>query len=189
LGHIFEELFKKAEYYLDTRENDVHVPMAYDFAKRLLKYYPEAEEDIVLPGIILHDVGWKMVPEDEQLKSFGPNMTDKEKQHVHEVEGVKIAEEILVSLKFDEEKILEILEIIDGHDTRKEPISLNDKLVKDADKLWRFTPTGIKTDYKRFHFERGIYLEYLAARIDEWFFTLEAKDMARKALTEAEKEP
>ena len=34
-------------------------------------------------------------------------------------------------------------EIIDGHDTRAEPRSLNDRLVRDADKLWRFTVTGI----------------------------------------------
>ena len=38
------------------------------------------------------------------------------------------------------EKIFkEILRIIGGHDSRKEPISLNDKVVKDADKLSRYS--------------------------------------------------
>ena len=34
-------------------------------------------------------------------------------------------------------------EIIDGHDTRDRPHNLNDRIVRDADKLWRFEVTGI----------------------------------------------
>ena len=34
----------------------------------LESFYPEADEEIVLPAVILHDVGWKMVPEEKQLK-------------------------------------------------------------------------------------------------------------------------
>src|SRR5258708_9939184 len=33
--------------------------------------------------------------------------------------------------------------ISDGHDTRPEAHSVEDMLVRDADKLWRFTPAGI----------------------------------------------
>lgn len=63
------------------------------------------------------------------------------------------------------------MEIIDGHDTREEPLSLNDKLVKDSDKLWRFTPVGCEIDYKRFSFEPNKYLEFLNEKINEWLFT------------------
>jgi HD superfamily phosphodiesterase len=188
LEKLYDEILDKAKKYLDTRQNDVHVPLSYDFAKRLLKHYPEADGDIVLPAIILHDVGWKMVSEDEQLKSFGPKMEGKEKQHVHELKGLKIAEEILVSFGFEMEKIQEILEIIEGHDTRKESISLNDSLVKDADKLWRYTPIGVEIDHTRFRIERRKWINHLSENIDNLFFTPRAKEMAREALNDAEKE-
>ena len=35
--------------------------------------------------------------------------------------------------------------IIDGHDTRDHALSLEDSLVKDADKLWRYTRFGLDT--------------------------------------------
>ena len=75
--------------------------------------------------------------------------------------------------------------IIDGHDTRLKGLFLDDKLVKDADKLWRFTPTGVRIDHTRFGIPRNTYLDWIAPMIDEWLFTPEAKDMARKALREA----
>ena len=104
---------------------------------------------------------------------------------MHETEGVKIAEEILTGLDYDKEKILEILSIIDGHDTRLEALSLNDQLVKDADKLWRFTPAGVDIDHTRFGIPRDRYLEWLDSVIDDWLFTPEAREMAHAALAEA----
>jgi len=181
----YGEIFKKAASYLDTRKNDVHTRIAYEFAHRLLAYYPDADEDIVLPAIILHDVGWKMVPEEKQLEAFGPNMKDEESRRLHEVEGVRIAMEILESLNFDPVKIQEILKIIDGHDSRKEAISLNDKLVKDADKLWRFSPVGMDTNIKMFRMDKSKLLDRLVLMIDEWFYIPESKDMAREALSES----
>ena len=38
-----------------------------------------------------------------------------------------------------------MIEIIDGHDTRKHALSLEDALMKDADKLWRFSRHGVAT--------------------------------------------
>jgi len=181
----YEDIFKKAAPYLNTRKNDVHVPISYDFARRLLTHYPEADEDIVLPAVILHDVGWKMVPEDKQSEAFGPNMKDEASWRVHELEGVRIAREILTSLNFDRKKIKEILDIIGGHDSRKEAISLNDKLVKDADKLWRFTPMGVEIDHKRFGIPRDNNLDRLGIKIHEWFFVPESEAMAREALNES----
>ncbi len=80
-----------------------------DFARRLLSHYPDADEEVVLPAIVLHDVGWKRVPEEKQLNAFGPKVKDKKKQRIHETEGVKIAKKILTRLNYDQEKILEIL--------------------------------------------------------------------------------
>ena len=182
---IYDEIYRKAEPYLDTRQNDVHVSGSFDFACRLLAHYPNADKEIVLPAIVLHDVGWKMVPEEKQLSAFGPMVKDKKTQRIHETEGVKIAEEILTRLYYDKEKILEILSIIDGHDTRQEALSLNDQLVKDADKLWRFTLTGVDIDHARFGIPRDSYMEWLETMIDDWLFTFEAREMAHVALAEA----
>ncbi|UCD82208.1 MAG: HD domain-containing protein [Desulfobacterales bacterium] len=182
---VYDEVYRKAAPYLDTRQNDVHVFLSYEFARRLLALYPKADEEIVLPAIILHDVGWKMVPEEKQLNAFGPKAKDKKTQRIHETEGVKIAEKILTLLNYDQEKILEILSIIDGHDTRQEALSLNDQLVKDADKLWRFTPAGVDIDHTRFAIPRDSYMKWLNTVIDDWFFTPHAKEMALAALAEA----
>jgi hypothetical protein len=80
---------------------------------------------------------------------------------------------------------LEILSIIDGHDTRLEALSLNDQLVKDADKLWRFTPVGVDIDHNRFGIPRDNYMTWLDTVIEDWLFTPEAREMALAALAEA----
>ena len=77
------------------------------------------------------------------------------------------------------------MSIIDGHDTRQEALSLNDQLVKDADKLWRFTPAGVDIDHTRFGIARDRYMEWLDSVIDDWLFTPEAREMAHAALAEA----
>ena len=182
---VYEKIYEKAKPYLDTRRNDVHVSLSYDFARRLLSHYPDADEEVVLPAIVLHDVGWKLVPEEKQLSAFGPKANDKDTQRFHETEGAKIAKKILTRLNYDQEKILEILAIIDGHDTRLEALSLNDRLVKDADKLWRFTPVGVDIDHTRFGIPRDSYIKWLDTVIDDWLFTPEAKEMAHAALAEA----
>jgi hypothetical protein len=179
---IYDKIYEKAKPYLDTRRNEIHVSISYDFVQRLLSFYPQADEDIVLPAILLHDVGWKMVPEERQKGAFGPDVSDNETQRFHEIEGARIAGEIMSSLNYPEHKVQKIMEIIDGHDTRIEALSLNDMLVKDADKLWRYTPTGVDIDHARFGIDRSIHTDLIGGLIDKWFFTSEARKMAREAL-------
>jgi hypothetical protein len=185
---IYDKIYEEANPYLATRYNDIHIALSYDFVKRLLKSYPQADENIVLPAILLHDVGWKMVPEEKQSGAFGPEVKNHEVQRLHEIEGVRIAGDILNKLNYPKDETHEILDIIDGHDTRLEALSLNDKLVKDADKLWRFTPTGVDIDHVRFGIERIPYMIYLEDRIKDWFFTPAAEEMASEALAIARSE-
>ena len=178
---IFEEIWQLALPYLNTRENDVHTKYAMDFGFKLLQK-EGGEEDIVIPAILLHDVGWKKVPEDLQLKAFGPKATMPELNRVHEIEGVKIAREILRKIQYDEEKTEEILEIIGGHDSRKEPSSLNDKLVKDADKLWRYSKKAFRINRERFEHTFEQYMERLRSNLDNWFLTDSAKGIAKEEM-------
>jgi HD superfamily phosphodiesterase len=183
---IYDRIEEQARPYLDTRQNGIHVSVCYAMARQLLSHYPDADPEVVLPAILLHDVGWKMVPEEKHLDAFGPRATDMETRRVHEIEGAAIARRILASLDYDGQKTEEILAIIEGHDSREEALSLNDALVKDADKLWRYTPVGLEVDHSRFGVDWHGYLIWLSQRIDTWFFTPAARDIAREELGEAE---
>lgn len=186
MSSIYDAIMEKAKPYLHTRQNDIHTAVSYEFAQQLLSFYPEeADPGIVLPAVILHDVGWWMVPEEEQLNAFGPNMNNKELQRLHEVEGARIAGEILRSVDYDAKKIDEIVSTIDGHDTRRTALSLNDAIVKDADKLWRYSPVGLSVDHSRFNMGRQDYIVMVERLIDRWFFTDKAREMARKEISMA----
>lgn len=186
MNHTYSELYRRARPYLDTRHNEVHIAISYRFAQRLLACYPDADEGVVLPAMLLHDIGWKLIPEDQHLVAFGPKMQRPELRRYHETEGARMAGEILAAVGYDPARSAEIVAIIDGHDTRDEALSLNDRLMKDADKLWRFTQTGIGIDYQRFGVGLREHLSWLGQRIEGWLFTPEAKRIARQLHAEAE---
>jgi HD superfamily phosphodiesterase len=184
---IFQKIWQLAEPYLNTRKNNIHTKISIEFAYRLLEK-EGGDQDIVIPAIILHDVGWKRVPGNLQLKAFGPKATSPELNRLHEVEGAKIAKDILERVNYDEDRIEEILEIIDGHDSRKEAISLNDKLVKDADKLWRCSEEGFHIDIERFEVNFVEYLNIIPSKLQKWLFTNSAKEIAREEIKNRVKE-
>lgn len=138
-------LWEAAKPYLDVRNNDEHTIIAYGLAKMLLDEVPGADESVVLPAILLHDVGWKKVPQELLLHAVGRKPTRLDLVRDHELYGVEIAREILERLRPEGVDIDAVCEIIDGHDTVKEAKSINDAVVKDADKCWRSTPHGMRT--------------------------------------------
>lgn len=167
----YDAIWQAALPYLRARKNDVHVPLSFGFALRLCEAHPEADPDIVLPGIILHDVGWAKI--DEQTifeQGFGPNMMQSDVRRLHEQIGVQIAQELLGALEYPAEQIEQITAIIDGHDTRPTARSLNDELVKDADKLWRFTVTGVAVACDWFKLTPGQYADRLQREITGQLF-------------------
>lgn len=176
MSKAYYEILELAIPYLNTRKNDIHVEFSYGFACRLLEDEP-GDPEVVIPAIICHDVGWIRVPEHLQLKAFGPGF-DPDLRRVHEVEGVKLAREILRRANYDPAKTAEILAIIDGHDSRAEAISDSDRIVKDADKLFRFTPTGLAIDVERFRQNRESYKQLISDQIGTWFFTETGKQLA-----------
>jgi HD superfamily phosphodiesterase len=183
LKEAYERIWDLARPYLNTRKNDTHTEIAAGLARQLLTQ-EGGDEDIVMPAIILHDTGWKKVPEDVQTKAFGPKATLPEWNRVHEVEGARIAGHILRSVNYPNEKILEIQEIIKGHDSRKEPLSLNDSIVKDADKLWRYSRNAFQINATRFGLTADENVERLRRNLENWFLTKSGKRMAREALEE-----
>jgi HD superfamily phosphodiesterase len=176
---IYLRIFESALPFLDTRDNEKHTRVAYSFALKLL----EAEggkAEVVLPAILLHDLGWKSIPPDLHVKAFGPGRRDMDLNRIHEVEGAKIAGRILEEIDYPPELIDEIAEIILGHDSGLEALSLNDAVVKDADKLWRFSKEALEVDPKRFGIHPAVHAEWLKHQIDGWFLTETGKKLARE---------
>ncbi len=138
-------VWRAARPWLNVRSNDVHTLISYRLGRALLRLNRDGDESVVLPAILLHDVGWKMFPEEKLAAAVGPNPKYPELQRAHEIEGARIAREALDHLSIPEIQIDRVIEIIDGHDTRRHALSLDDALMKDADKLWRFTPHGVAT--------------------------------------------
>ncbi len=135
-----EKIWEIARPHLDVRNNDEHTVVAYHLAQRLLELHPEADPEVVLPAILLHDTGWKSVPQDKLMESFGVKKKYPELLIQHEKEGAKIARKELARMGYDAAIIEQVADIIDGHDSTLEAKNINDAVVKDADKLWRFTP-------------------------------------------------
>ena len=178
---IYQKIFERAKPFLRTRKNLIHTQIVFRYVLKLLKQ-EKGDEEVVLPAILLHDVGWKTIPEHLHLTAFGPNPTNLKLARSHEIGGAKIAKRILEGLHYPPEKTEEICRIVRGHDSRKGAISHSDRIVKDADKLWRYSRIGVRVDTDRFHVSRSIYLKFMEKMINEWFFTPTAKELARKEI-------
>lgn len=178
-------IWQEAKAFLRTRDNDAHSLYAYAIAKALLDRISDADENIVLPAILLHDIGWSTVDEREALEAISPGH-DRNLKHLiiqHEVEGARIAREILSDANVPDADINEITDIISGHDTRVEALSLNDAVVKDADKVWRVTPHGRRVVMDWFGLDADQSLRLCGYRAYDELFTEEAKTMSRVLVT------
>ena len=149
-------------------------------------YQTDAEKEGA--GMVRIGRRWKKVPEALHLKAFGPRATSPELNRMHEEQGVQIAGDILSKVHYDQDKVSEILKIIDGHDSRKKAVSFNDQIVKDADKLFRYSQKGFEIDNKRFEETVVEGLSRLRTYVDRWFFTQTAYRIAKDELAKREKE-
>jgi len=180
----YDEVWRVAEPYMRARKNDVHIPLSYAFARWLVERHPDADEDIVSLAIILHDIGWYTIDMRDIIeKGFGPNMMQSSVRFLHESEGVRMSREVLEVTGWPEPIIAAVGEIIDGHDTRPYPKSLNDRLVRDSDKLWRFTTTGVAVACDWFKITPHQYADRLVRQLSA-FETEAGREMAENALAE-----
>lgn len=171
-------IWQLAAPHLHVRNNDSHTLYAYGIARALLRRVPDADAEVVRPAILLHDTGWSTVPEDEILEAIAPGGGRADLVRQHEVEGAKIARTVLEQLSRDPGVITQVVEIVDGHDSRMEALSIEDAIVKDADKIWRVTPHGIATVTRWFGLSTEEALRITAARVEKSLFTAEGKAIA-----------
>ena len=179
LNKVENRIFQLAKPFLSVMNNDAHTQDAVDLAFRLLGA-EDGERDLVIPAVILHDVGWSKVPEDLHLLTRKPG-SDKGLTRMHEVEGVKIARSILDKMADHHLPVDEILEIINGHDTREKAVTIHDGIVKDADKLSRYSMTFWDI-VQRSGIDPAELCDRLESRAREWFFLPLSKEIAEEKL-------
>jgi HD superfamily phosphohydrolase YqeK len=174
-----EHIFELAEPYLRTKENQRHTTNALAFAIELLQRYA-GDRDVVAPAVILHDVGCglseKSIAEAQAARADRLSLV-----RMHEKEGVRIARDILREAGCDTRTATEIIAIIDGHDTRISSLSLNDEIVKDADKLTRYSGS-FGFVLQESGMPRNDFVALLEYAVDKWFFLDLSREMARSEL-------
>ena len=180
LNEIESKIFAMAKPYLGVMQNELHTQEVIQFAWNLL-HAAEGDRRIVIPAAILHDVGWSQVPEETWVKARRPG-GDPELIKIHEEKGAAIAQKILGAVAYDDTLTQAIVDIIEGHDTRMHARSVDDKIVKDADKLSRFSKSSFfRLPYQR-EMEPHEICRMLEKKVDEWFFLPVSRKMAREAL-------
>lgn len=180
---IHRRTWKLALPYQDNRNNKGHIKTVLKFARTLTRR-ESTDEDIVIPAVILHDIGWGKIP---KLKRFGFRMTGR---RPHEIIGSRMAEKILKKVRYDTIKTKEIIKIVNGHDTRKTFLSKNGGIVRDADKLWRYSRAGLLSDVRNYGKPPSYFYEYWGKKINKkgYFYSRSAKRIATEELKKRKKE-
>lgn len=162
----FDALWQAIEPETRTRANDIHLPLVAAYAARLCDAHPAADRELVLTAAILHDTGWAHVDESRIIsEGFAGNWRKAAIRFEHEREGCVVARRVLPGLGYDQNFIDRVCTIIDGHDTRQVAYSLEDALVRDADRLWRFDRAGIMASTSWFGMPASDYVDRLAREI------------------------
>ena len=187
---FIQELFGLAEPYLKARDDVLHTRVAHKFALELLEK-EAGEKKIVEPAVILHDVGWSQLKPEEIKVAFGVHAKGekaKKLNRIHEVAGARIAREILTKLGYDRSSTDKIARIIERHDSGENPQTIEERLVKDADRLWRFSKIGYHHEMERQNTTHEIRYHFLIQNMEKWFFTKTAKELADTELQARVKE-
>ncbi|MEK0156475.1 HD domain-containing protein [Arthrobacter oryzae] len=178
LGEL-DELWHAVVLETRTRGNDIHLPISLAFAERLCRAYPEADAELVRVATLLHDTGWAHVDESRIIsEGFSGDWRKAAIRYEHEQQGCDVARRVLPGLGYSPEFVESVCEIIDGHDTRQVARSLEDALMRDADRLWRFDRAGIALASSWFAMDPATYTDRLAAEIVPELITQAAVDMA-----------
>jgi HD superfamily phosphodiesterase len=144
MKNIFNQIWELALPFQDKRDDSGHAQTALKYAV-MLAAQENGNEDVIIPAIILHDVGWSQLVKERRMLIFDKDASKEVKRTVqleHQIESVKLAGDILSKVNYPPELVPDILEIISQHDTRDGFISKNEGLVRDADKLWRTSREG-----------------------------------------------
>lgn len=189
LNPIHQKIWELALSYQDKRNDEGHAEIATGYALELLGMWLDADGFIVIPAIILHDIGWSQMPADKLMIVYNP--PSKEAEYTarleHQIYALPLTVKILREVSYDPNLIPKILLIISQHDTRKGYWTISDAIVRDADKLWRYSQRHLEIAAKNKGWttkkEAEDFLTNVTVKkIDEpgFFMTEEARQIARR---------
>ena len=181
---FIKKLFEMAEPYLVVRGDLLHTQVAHEYALLLMER-EGGDRRIVEPAIILHDVGWSRLDPEEIKGAFGVRAAGEKAARInrlHELEGALIARELLEELEYDPSLIDQVIPIVERHDSGCEAKSLEEKIVKDADKLWRFSHVGYRNEMERQKLTPSQRYSFLVKNLPCWFLTKTAEEVAEREL-------
>ncbi|WP_024367504.1 HD domain-containing protein [Arthrobacter sp. TB 26] len=185
LGEL-DDLWRTIVPETRARGNDIHLPISLAFAERLCRAYPDADSDLVRVAIVLHDTGWAHVDESRIIsEGFTGDWRKADIRFEHEQRGLEVARRVLPGLGYSGDFIERVCAIIDGHDTRPLAYSLEDALMRDADRLWRFDHAGIAVAASWFGLDPARYTDRLASEIVPELITQAAFEMGTADLGRA----
>ena len=166
LEEPYLSIWNLAEEYQDCRFDQGHVRIATEYAIELSEA-EGADLRIVLPAIILHDIGWYFISEeDRKIALDSKHLRFNEIRRAHEIEGARKAEEILREVDYDSELSLRIVAIIRDHDTKFASDTLEEAVVKSADRIWIFSKAGFEADLTRDVGDASSLLRRLKEKLD-----------------------
>lgn len=114
----FDELWTAVVAETRARSNDIHLPISLAYASRLCAAHPDADRELVMVAVLLHDTGWAHVDESRIIsEGFSGDWRKAAIRYEHEAEGCKVARRVLPPLGYSPDFIERVCEIIDGHDT------------------------------------------------------------------------
>jgi HD superfamily phosphodiesterase len=181
---IIHQLFQKAGPYLGVRGDKRHAAISHKYSRYLMKH-EGGNHKVIEPAVILHDVGWFCLKPQELIVAYGVRANGRQADRlnrIHEVQGAVIAQNILAEMGFETPLIDEIAAIIKRHDSGINAFSLEEKVTRDADKMWRFSRVGFWTEKKRQGLDAKELYDHLAKHILSWFFTPTALKKSQAAL-------
>lgn len=183
---LFNKVWDLALPYQDKRDDKGHAQIVTWYAIKLTEMEC-VDSYVTIPAAILHDIGWSQLTRKERFLIFDITRTREQDQEIrikHQNEGVKLGREILIQVKYPQQHIDHILEIVSQHDTRNGFYSQEDGVMRDADKLWRVSRYGFAKDLKRSAFTpQELFNKQNEAFCSQGFlFSKSAIELARKKL-------
>ncbi len=148
----YKQVWEAAIRYQDKQGAPGHARIVTEYAL-ILTLLNKAKPDITIPAAILHDIGWSRLSKREGEIIFDKYWSRADTARLkrrHEIEGAKLAKSLLEKIGYPPTEVRKIVGIINGHDTYDGFRSREDGVVRDADRLWRFSRTGFLADLRRF---------------------------------------
>jgi len=112
-------------YFKNDDKRIEHAFRVLYHSENIMKNYDEYDEDIVIASALLHDIGIKISEE-----RFGYN-NGKTQEKI----GPDVAEQLLKSINFPQEKIIKVKEIIGNHHSPSRYPYPELEILKKADKI------------------------------------------------------